>query len=88
MKNSDLLHETYSALSANKARSGLTMLGIIIGIASVVFIVALEKEVFPNARAVRDQGHAQEERRLFYVALTRARKRLAELMKGTTDELE
>ena len=32
MKNSDLLHETYSALSANKARSGLTMLGIIIGI--------------------------------------------------------
>jgi DNA helicase-2/ATP-dependent DNA helicase PcrA len=42
----------------------------------VVFIVALEKEVFPNARALRDQGHAQEERRLFYVALTRARKRV------------
>ena len=41
MKNADLLHETYSALSANKARSGLTMLGIIIGIASVIAITAI-----------------------------------------------
>ena len=41
MKNSDLLHETYSALSANKARSGLTMLGIIIGIASVIAMTAI-----------------------------------------------
>ena len=42
----------------------------------VVFIVALEKDLFPNARAVREQGHYEEERRLFYVALTRARKRV------------
>ena len=41
MKNSDLLHETYSALSANKARSGLTMLGIVIGIASVIAMTAI-----------------------------------------------
>jgi len=41
MKNVDLLHETYSALSANKARSGLTMLGIIIGIASVIAMTAI-----------------------------------------------
>src|SRR5476651_2103436 len=41
MKNSDILHETYSALSANKARSGLTMLGIIIGIASVIALTAI-----------------------------------------------
>jgi len=41
MKNSDLLHETYAALSANKARSGLTMLGIIIGIASVIAMTAI-----------------------------------------------
>jgi putative ABC transport system permease protein len=41
MKNTDLLHETYSALSANKARSGLTMLGIIIGIASVIAMTAI-----------------------------------------------
>ncbi len=37
----DILEETYTALSANKARSGLTMLGIIIGISSVIALVAI-----------------------------------------------
>ena len=38
---SDLLGETYSALSGNKVRSGLTMLGIVIGISSVIALVAV-----------------------------------------------
>ncbi len=38
---SDLLQETYAAVSANKARSGLTMLGIVIGIGSVIAMVAI-----------------------------------------------
>jgi len=37
----DTLHETYSALSGNKIRSGLTMLGIVIGISSVIAMVAI-----------------------------------------------
>ncbi len=41
MKISDIFEETYSALSANKARSGLTILGIVIGIASVITLVSL-----------------------------------------------
>src|ERR1700758_586111 len=41
MTTKDLLHETYSALSANKVRSGLTMLGIVIGIGSVISMVAI-----------------------------------------------
>lgn len=41
MNTSDLLAESYSALSNNKARSGLTMLGIIIGIGSVIALVAV-----------------------------------------------
>jgi len=41
MKVQDILHETYSALSANKARSGLTILGIIIGIGSVIAMVSI-----------------------------------------------
>ncbi len=41
MKISDLFEETYTALSANKVRTGLTMLGIIIGIASVIALVAI-----------------------------------------------
>jgi putative ABC transport system permease protein len=38
---SDILEETYIALSTNKARSGLTMLGIVIGISSVIALVAI-----------------------------------------------
>ncbi len=41
MKLSDTLQETYIALSANKARSGLTVLGIVIGISSVIALVAV-----------------------------------------------
>jgi putative ABC transport system permease protein len=41
MKFTDIAHETYSALSANKVRSGLTMLGIVIGIASVIAMVSI-----------------------------------------------
>jgi len=41
MKIQDLFEETYSGLMANKARSGLTILGIIIGIGSVIAMVAI-----------------------------------------------
>lgn len=37
----DLLQETYFAISANKARSALTILGIVIGIASVIAMVSI-----------------------------------------------
>ena len=41
MRIKDILHETYQSLSANKARSGLTMLGIVIGISSVIAMVSI-----------------------------------------------
>src|SRR3989338_7400273 len=41
MKLQDLLEETYSSLTVNKARSGLTMLGIVIGIGSVIAMVSI-----------------------------------------------
>src|ERR1700677_3272076 len=41
MTITDILEETYIALSANKVRSGLTMLGIIIGISSVIALIAI-----------------------------------------------
>lgn len=37
----DLMTETYSALSANKIRSFLTALGIMIGIASVIAMISI-----------------------------------------------
>jgi putative ABC transport system permease protein len=37
----DLYQETMAAITANKARSGLTILGIVIGIASVIALIAV-----------------------------------------------
>ncbi len=41
MRISDLLEETYSAVTVNKVRSGLTILGIVIGIGSVIAMVSI-----------------------------------------------
>ena len=41
MKPRDIFQETYSALTSNKARSFLTILGIVIGIASVIAMVSI-----------------------------------------------
>jgi len=41
MKIQDILEETSSALFSNKVRTGLTMLGIVIGIASVIAMTAI-----------------------------------------------
>ncbi len=42
----------------------------------VVFIVGLEEGLFPSAHAQGVKEHVEEERRLFYVAVTRAEERL------------
>jgi DNA helicase-2/ATP-dependent DNA helicase PcrA len=41
-----------------------------------VFITGLEEGLFPNEKSVSDVNGLEEERRLMYVAITRARKRL------------
>ncbi len=41
MTTKDIIEETYIALSGNKVRSGLTMLGIIIGIGSVIAMISI-----------------------------------------------
>lgn len=42
----------------------------------VVIVVGLEEGLFPIGSAAQDQDELEEERRLFYVAVTRARKKL------------
>jgi len=42
----------------------------------VVFLVGLEEGIFPHAAAARDAAGIEEERRLFYVGMTRAMERL------------
>lgn len=41
-----------------------------------VFIVGLEEGIFPHINSIMDNMEVEEERRLFYVALTRARKKV------------
>jgi len=42
----------------------------------VVFMVGLEETIFPHSRALYDQGEMEEERRLMYVGMTRAKQEL------------
>ncbi len=42
----------------------------------VVFIVGVEEKLLPHSRSMGSPGELEEERRLFYVGLTRARERL------------
>ncbi|MEZ4210503.1 MAG: UvrD-helicase domain-containing protein [Patescibacteria group bacterium] len=41
-----------------------------------VFVVGLEENLFPHSRSLYDQAELEEERRLAYVAITRARKQV------------
>lgn len=42
----------------------------------VIFLIGLEESIFPHARSLGDVGEMEEERRLMYVAMTRAEKKL------------
>jgi DNA helicase-2/ATP-dependent DNA helicase PcrA len=42
----------------------------------VVFLIGLEESVFPHSRSLLDPGELEEERRLCYVGVTRAKERL------------
>jgi DNA helicase-2/ATP-dependent DNA helicase PcrA len=41
-----------------------------------VFIIAVEQEILPHIRSMRDPSQMEEERRLFFVGITRAKNRL------------
>lgn len=75
---------THAALEAgdNQAQAGEDAIQLMTVHASkglefdVVFITGLEEGLFPNENALNDYEGLEEERRLMYVAITRARKRL------------
>lgn len=42
----------------------------------IVFIIGMEEGLFPHSRSLMDRGELEEERRLCYVGMTRAKKKL------------
>jgi len=69
----------YSDLDADKSSDSVTIATIhsAKGLEfDVVFIIGLEEGILPSSRSLDDEGAVEEERRLMYVAITRARKRL------------
>ena len=42
----------------------------------VVFVIGVEKDILPHIRSVEEPDGEEEERRLFYVAMTRSEKML------------
>ncbi len=89
---------THAALEAgdNQAQAGQDCVQLMTVHASkglefdVVFIAGLEEGLLPHENAMSDTGGLEEERRLMYVAITRARKRLylstsqTRMLHGTT----
>jgi DNA helicase-2/ATP-dependent DNA helicase PcrA len=49
----------------------------------VVFMTGMEESIFPHSRALYDQSEMEEERRLCYVGMTRARQELYMTYAGT-----
>ncbi len=66
--NSEQIREKKLVLSTIHQAKGLEW--------GTVFIINLANESFPSARSMREENGLEEERRLFYVAATRAKKNL------------
>jgi DNA helicase-2/ATP-dependent DNA helicase PcrA len=72
-----LLSEADEAEGATEARVWLMSMHAAKGLEFPVVVVAgMEEGLFPHSRSVEDEEDVEEERRLFYVGLTRARERL------------
>ena len=72
-----LLSETDEEAGSRAARVWMMTMHAAKGLEfPVVVIAGLEEGLFPHARAFEDEGELEEERRLCYVGMTRARQRL------------
>ncbi len=83
-----LLSETDEEAGARNARVWMMTMHAAKGLEfPVVVIAGLEEGLFPHSRALEDEKELEEERRLCYVGMTRARQRLAAHRRGQAPHL-
>ncbi|MEM7184377.1 MAG: UvrD-helicase domain-containing protein [Spirochaetota bacterium] len=77
MRLSLLMDDTDNDVNANDKRVQLMTMHLSKGLEfQVVFLVGLEEGILPNSRVLDEGGDVDEERRLFYVGMTRAKEKL------------
>ena len=52
----------------------------------IVFMIGMEERLFPHVRSLDDPAQMEEERRLCYVAMTRAKERLVVMYRAPEDQ--
>ncbi len=79
LENVALVQAEYYAGEMSKNKEALTLMTLHAAKGlefSIVFIVGMEEGLFPHSRSMLDQEELEEERRLCYVGITRAKEKL------------
>lgn len=77
LENVALVEQEYASKNDSKNAITLMTLHAAKGLEfPIVFIIGMEEGIFPHSRSIMDKSQLEEERRLCYVGMTRARRKL------------
>ena len=79
MENISLVEQEYTTQEEKKGKNAVTLMTLHAAKGlefPVVFMIGMEEGVFPHSRSLMDKHELEEERRLCYVGMTRAREHL------------
>lgn len=79
LENVALVEQEYHSDPQNKARNAVTLMTLHAAMGlefPVVFMIGMEEGLFPHSRSLMDREELEEERRLCYVGMTRAKTKL------------
>jgi DNA helicase-2/ATP-dependent DNA helicase PcrA len=79
MENISLVEQEYTSQEEKKGKNAVTLMTLHAAKGlefPIVFMIGMEEGVFPHSRSLMDKHELEEERRLCYVGMTRARENL------------